>query len=102
MPFQYILANLLSENEKAVGVLFLRLLVRLLLAVFGRVVVLLALHRLKERGFRDAMLATEDFRIPAIRLYMSLGFTPMIVHWTHRLRWKKIMKELERYLGSKE
>ncbi len=57
----------------------------------GRALVLWVLERLKARGFDQALLQTEDFRVPAIRLYLSLGFRPVFVHRTHRLRWKRIM-----------
>lgn len=57
----------------------------------GRALVLAALHRLRDKGFRDALLLTEDHRTQALRLYLSLGFRPVMVHWTHRLRWRRAL-----------
>ena len=42
----------------------------------ARPLVLAALHRLAALGHAEAYLMTEDFRLPAIGLYRSLGFTP--------------------------
>jgi ribosomal protein S18 acetylase RimI-like enzyme len=56
----------------------------------GRALVLLVLHRLRDKGFHEVLLRTEDFRAPALALYRSLGFRPIYVHWTHRLRWMKV------------
>jgi GNAT superfamily N-acetyltransferase len=55
----------------------------------GRALVLQVLRRLRDKGFHEVLLRTEDFRAPALALYRSLGFRPVCVHWTHRLRWKK-------------
>jgi len=34
------------------------------------------LHRLRERGLQKAMLGTHPFRLPAISVYLKLGFEP--------------------------
>jgi mycothiol synthase len=59
----------------------------------GRVITLLVLHRLKERGFTAVMAATEDFRIPALSLYLSLGFKPLYRHRSDEKRWKRVMQK---------
>jgi mycothiol synthase len=60
----------------------------------GRVITLLALRQLGERGFKEALAAAEDFRLPAIRLYLSLGFKPLELHRADAGRWKKVMQQL--------
>jgi len=44
----------------------------------GRAVVLAVLNYLKARGLRRATLDTQPFRLPAIQLYLDLGFVPYI------------------------
>jgi mycothiol synthase len=60
----------------------------------GRVITLLVLRRLKERGFHSVMAATEDFRIPALSLYLSLGFKPVCRNRLDALRWKKVLSRI--------
>ena len=55
-------------------------------------VMIAALHSLKERGYESALLSTDDRRIPAISLYLSLGFEPYMTHESHKLRWKAVME----------
>lgn len=57
----------------------------------GKAVVLAALHSLRERGFKTAVLSTDDFRLPAIKLYYRLGFRPLYSHESHKERWDKIL-----------
>ena len=51
------------------------------------------LHEFVERGYPAAVLETDDFRIPAIRSYMKLGFVPVydVRGEDHRARWSKVM-----------
>lgn len=60
----------------------------------GRLIALAALHNLKERGYKTAVLSTDDARIPAISLYLSLGFEPVYSHESHKERWKKVFEVL--------
>jgi mycothiol synthase len=60
----------------------------------GRVMLLLVLHLLKERGFHRVMAITEDFRIPAVSLYLSLGFKPQYRNRLDALRWKKVLRRI--------
>lgn len=59
----------------------------------GRVMLLLVLHRLKERGFHSVIAAAEDVRIPAISLYLSLGFKPQYRNRMDELRWKRVLQQ---------
>lgn len=62
----------------------------------GRTIVLAALHSLAARGFKTAVLSTDDERIPAIKLYLHLGFEPMYTHESHEERWQKIFSIIEK------
>ena len=63
---------------------------------FGRMVSLLALHRLRDRGFKHVILSSNDFRLQAIRLYLMLGFRPLYLHPGDRFRWKSVTRRLEK------
>ncbi|WP_171804974.1 GNAT family N-acetyltransferase [Mahella australiensis] len=44
----------------------------------GKAIVLYTLHEMKRMGFKDVLLITQPERIPAIKLYLSIGFTPEV------------------------
>lgn len=58
----------------------------------GKLVCLAALHSLAERGYKSVVLSTDDERIPAISMYLSLGFEPMYIHEKDEERWESVMK----------
>jgi ribosomal protein S18 acetylase RimI-like enzyme len=60
----------------------------------GRIMLLLVLHRLKDRGFHKVLAITEDFRLPVISLYLSLGFKPQYRNRLDALRWKKALRRV--------
>lgn len=60
----------------------------------GKLVCLAALHSLAARGYKSVVLSTDDARIPAIKLYLSLGFEPIFTHESHEERWKKVMENI--------
>ena len=60
----------------------------------GRLVCLAALHSLRERGYKSALLSTDDERIPALTLYYSLGFRPVYAHKSHKARWEAILPKI--------
>lgn len=60
----------------------------------GRLVCLRALYALKEEGYPSVVLSTDDFRLPAIRMYLRLGFQPLMTHESHPERWEKVFAEL--------
>ncbi len=62
----------------------------------GRLVLIACLHSLKARGYQSVVLSTDDHRIPAIKLYMSLGFEPIYTHESHKARWEKVMEEMNK------
>ena len=64
----------------------------------GKLMMLIALHKLKERGYKTAVLSTDDFRTPALCTYLGLGFKPVYNHESHQERWLKLKQTLpEKY-----
>ena len=60
----------------------------------GTSLTLTAIQRMKDRGFDQALVLTEDSRLGAINLYLQLGLQPLYPHPVHRVRWKRVMKRL--------
>ena len=60
----------------------------------GRCVTLSVLLYLREHSFKCAKLGTDDFRLPAIKTYLNLGFLPVYVDVTQPERWREIFKKL--------
>lgn len=60
----------------------------------GKALTLQVLHRLRALGMRSARLGTEEERLPAIRLYLDLGFEPLPLDETHRQAWEQVMLRL--------
>jgi len=56
----------------------------------GEWVSLAVLHEFTRLGLTDAVLNTDDFRLPAIKTYYRLGFVPEMSHPSHEERWAKI------------
>lgn len=60
----------------------------------GRALVVAVLHRLRKVGARSAGLKTDDFRLAAIRVYLGVGFRPVLSHESHLGRWRAVYQEL--------
>jgi predicted dehydrogenase/ribosomal protein S18 acetylase RimI-like enzyme len=60
----------------------------------GRLLTLKVLHYLKKQGFRESKLNTDEFRLPAISLYLDLGFKPVIKDDSIRQRWSAVKAAL--------
>lgn len=60
----------------------------------GRAVCCGVLVFFAERGYESVSLTTDDVRLPAIALYLSLGFTPDMTRDDMPGRWEKIMGQL--------
>jgi mycothiol synthase len=56
----------------------------------GQQATLLALHQMAAEGRTASVLHTDDFRLPAIRIYSKLGYIPNIEHENHPMRWRAI------------
>jgi|GEM_PF-110023 Predicted dehydrogenases and related proteins len=62
----------------------------------GKVVSMAVINGLFERGFRRCILRTDDFRLPAIKTYLDLGFAPEMLDESHPERWAKAWEALGR------
>ena len=60
----------------------------------GRALVVAALQRFHALGYREVTLNTDDFRLPAIRTYLDLGFRPVFSHDSHPARWQEVYAKL--------
>ena len=53
-----------------------------------------ATRRLIEAGYQRIYLLTDDFRLPAIRIYLALGYTPLYHIPDMQERWQVVMRRL--------
>ncbi len=60
----------------------------------GKWVSLAVLSYFRDNGFKCSMLDTDDFRIPAIKTYLNLGFIPVYVEKGQPERWSDIFEKL--------
>ncbi|MCC6484273.1 MAG: GNAT family N-acetyltransferase [Armatimonadetes bacterium] len=59
----------------------------------GYLLTLHVLHYFRDRGFSSAILDTDDFRIPAIKSYLRLGFRPRYFDLSHAERWERLAQD---------
>jgi mycothiol synthase len=88
-----------SKTERRVGYLFmLGLLPEHRGRGLGKALVHAVMRFFREMGFEEVTLHTDDFRLPAIRLYLKVGFEPVPVaeDSTQEARWKAILAEVDR------
>ena len=64
----------------------------------GNFVLTRVLQHFDRDGFRDAVTYTEEFRLPAIRMYLNSGFVPLITGTAQneRQRWQRSFESLGR------
>lgn len=62
----------------------------------GRIVSASVTNRLMAEGYQSPFLGTEDFRIPAIAIYLMLGWRPHIYRDDMESRWRSIFANLGR------
>ena len=60
----------------------------------GRVVCTEVVRVLIEKGYANVMLYTDDWRLPAIGLYLSMGFEPRMDREDMPERWERIRAKL--------
>lgn len=60
----------------------------------GNAMVSYALSQLVGRGTTQVGLTTDDFRLPAIRSYLRMGFEPVINSEEMQERWDKVFEKL--------
>ena len=69
----------------------------------GRAVCVEVVRYLVGKGYSEIILFTDDWRLPAIGLYLSMGFEPQMTREDMPARWANIRAELEsRASGSAE
>jgi mycothiol synthase len=64
----------------------------------GAFVVSHLLEQFAREGLSDAILSTEEYRLPAIELYLKLGFRPLITGKApdERQRWERVSSDLNK------
>jgi mycothiol synthase len=62
----------------------------------GEVVTRQVLVHFADAGLNQAVLETDDFRLPAVRTYLRLGFVPEPRAAGDQLRWSKVLRNLTR------
>lgn len=60
----------------------------------GTALVAAAIRRNREEGYTVQRLDTDDFRLGAIRMYLRLGYCPILTHPSHADRWKAVSQQL--------
>ena len=60
----------------------------------GYQVCLAVMHYTYDLGYTETVLSTDDWRLPAIGLYLSLGFEPRMTAADMPNRWEAIMQKL--------
>ena len=60
----------------------------------GKWLTLFLLHYFKAQRLTCVILDTDDFRLPAIKNYLNLGFVPMSIRENHKLRWRDVFEKL--------
>jgi mycothiol synthase len=61
----------------------------------GYLVSLATLYEFVRLGCTSAVLDTDDFRLPAVKTYLNLGFVPYHTDDTHAERWSTVESNLE-------
>jgi len=62
----------------------------------GEVVTRRVLVHFADSGLDQAVLETDDFRLPAVRTYLRLGFVPEPRVAGDPIRWSKVLRKLTR------
>ena len=60
----------------------------------GRIVCSGVVRYLVDKGYHQVILYTDDWRLPAIGLYLSMGFEPQMTREDMPERWKRVMEQL--------
>ena len=61
----------------------------------GRAVCTGVVRYLVDRGYSNVILYTDDWRLPAIGLYLSMGFEPQMSRQDMPERWQRVKEQLE-------
>jgi len=67
----------------------------------GKAITLATLHRLRQRGYRRALLDTNPWRVQAVAAYLRLGFEPWPRGPEGEQLWKSTLEALERWRAGR-
>ena len=67
----------------------------------GKWLTLFLLHYFKAQCLTCVVLDTDDFRLPAIKNYLNLGFMPIAAGEGHEERWRAIFEELNKHVNPR-
>jgi len=67
----------------------------------GKAITLATLHRLRQRGYRRALLDTNPWRLQAVAAYLRLGFEPWPNDDAGEQLWKETLESLERWRAGR-
>lgn len=62
----------------------------------GALLTIAAIKQTYSEGFPVQRLHTDDWREPAVRLYLDLGYYPVYMHRDHLARWRTLGAKLDR------
>jgi len=62
----------------------------------GALVTVAAIRYTHQEGFAVQRLETDDWRVPAVKLYLDLGYYPLSLDDTHPGRWQALAEQLNR------
>lgn len=62
----------------------------------GRAVTAAVVRLLVERGYQDIYLLTDDWRLPALKTYLGLGWEPILLTPEMEARWQRVYAALDR------
>jgi mycothiol synthase len=62
----------------------------------GKVVTAAVVRLLAQRGYERIYLLTDDWRLPAIATYLSLGWEPYIYNQEMQERWDRVLQQIRR------
>ncbi|MDD5603489.1 MAG: GNAT family N-acetyltransferase [Eubacteriales bacterium] len=57
---------------------------------------LAALYRMREEGRIRSVLRTDDFRLPAVKTYLRLGYEPILIDESQESRWRDVFAAIGR------
>ena len=60
----------------------------------GRIVCAAAMRFLADRGYQTITLQTDDWRLPAIKTYFNLDFSPIMTRSDMPARWLEVRRQL--------
>lgn len=66
----------------------------------GLIVCAAVVHRFLEAGYKNIYLQTDNFRLPAIKTYLKLGFVPLFCAPDMERRWQRVREELNYEIRS--